>query len=162
MQNILISVSLWDTTDTVLAQGSRIAEAFDSTVWLLHIMKEPSLGSPRASTPELREEKAKEKSDLDTEMQSRANDLKQRGLEVHTLLREGTDPADVILEEARQASADLIVMGAHGRGALYGALLGDIAQDVVRQAPCPVLLVPMKMHQAQQKAEQEAQKKEKA
>ena len=161
MQNILISVSLWDTTDTVLAQGTRIAEAFDSTVWLLHIMKEPSLGSARTSTPELREEKEKEKTDLDAEMQIRANALKQRGLTVHTLLREGTAPADVILEEARQANADLVVMGAHGRGALYGALLGDVAQDVVRQAPCPVLLVPMKMHQAQQKADQEAQKKKK-
>jgi nucleotide-binding universal stress UspA family protein len=124
-------------------------------------MKEPSIGSTRGATPELRNQKEKDLADLNTELQTRADTLKQRGLEVHTLVREGADPAAVILEQAKKANADLVVMGAHGRGALYGALLGDVAQDVVRQAPCPVLLVPMKMHQTQQKADQEAQKKKK-
>ena len=37
--------------------------------------------------------------------------------------------------------ADLIVMGTHGRGGIAHVLMGSVAEQVVRAAPCPVLLV---------------------
>lgn len=46
-----------------------------------------------------------------------------------------------ILEAAGSAPADLIVMGAQGRGGIRLALLGSTTQQVVRGAPCPVLTV---------------------
>ncbi len=50
-------------------------------------------------------------------------------------------PASVILELARAKHADLIVMGTHGRTGIEHALLGSVAERVVREAPCPVLCV---------------------
>jgi universal stress protein A len=50
-------------------------------------------------------------------------------------------PAVEILDWARTDSADLIVVGSHGHGALAQMILGSVADRVVRQAPCPVLLV---------------------
>jgi nucleotide-binding universal stress UspA family protein len=50
--------------------------------------------------------------------------------------------ADGILEEARAQKADLIVMTTHGRGPLNRFWLGGVADEVVRRAPVPVLLVP--------------------
>ena len=42
---------------------------------------------------------------------------------------------------AGRARADLIVMGTHGRGSLDRALLGSVADLVIRLAPCPVVIV---------------------
>jgi nucleotide-binding universal stress UspA family protein len=50
-------------------------------------------------------------------------------------------PADTIVRMARERGADLIVMGTHGHTGLRHMLLGSVAEQVVRLAPCPVLTV---------------------
>ena len=50
-------------------------------------------------------------------------------------------PAEVIVNVARELAADLVVMGTHGRGGLAGLVLGSVANHVLQQASCPVLLV---------------------
>jgi nucleotide-binding universal stress UspA family protein len=50
-------------------------------------------------------------------------------------------PAAEIVKYARESGVDLIVMGTHGRGFVAHALLGSVAEKVVRTAPCPVLTV---------------------
>jgi nucleotide-binding universal stress UspA family protein len=55
-------------------------------------------------------------------------------------IRVGT-PAEEIALYADACGIDLIVMGTHGRSGLAHAVLGSIAEQVVRTAPCPVLLV---------------------
>ena len=52
------------------------------------------------------------------------------------------NPAMEILKAAHDQAADLIVMGTHGRTGLRYLLLGSTAETVVRNAPCPVFLVP--------------------
>lgn len=59
------------------------------------------------------------------------------------LVRTG-DPRDVILEAAKSTNADLIVMGTHGRRGLSRLVMGSVAEDIVRNAPCPVLTVRTK------------------
>ena len=49
--------------------------------------------------------------------------------------------APALLRYAEEHAIDLIVMGTHGRSGLRRALLGSVAEDVVRWAPCPVLTV---------------------
>jgi universal stress protein A len=51
-----------------------------------------------------------------------------------------------IIRVAREESADLIVVGTHGRTALAQILLGSTAELVVRKAPCPVLTVREGQH----------------
>jgi nucleotide-binding universal stress UspA family protein len=51
-------------------------------------------------------------------------------------------PAQELVAYARRAAIDLIVMGTHGRTGVSRALLGSVAEAVVRRAPCPVLTVP--------------------
>jgi len=51
------------------------------------------------------------------------------------------DPAEQILRVANEIHADLIVMGTHGRTGLERLLMGSVAEQVLRQAPCPVLTV---------------------
>jgi len=60
------------------------------------------------------------------------------GVEVHThVIHEAS--TDVILTAA--ASADMVVLGNRGRGGFAGAIIGSVAENVVRHAPCTVVVV---------------------
>jgi nucleotide-binding universal stress UspA family protein len=60
-------------------------------------------------------------------------------------VRPGT-PAPEIVQYAIDQDIDLIVMGTHGRGFVGHALMGSVAEKVVRTAPCPVLTVRIPSH----------------
>ena len=53
-------------------------------------------------------------------------------------------PHTEIVNAAKDWPADLIVIGSHGRGGIKRALLGSVAESVMRNAPCPVLVVRAK------------------
>ncbi len=59
---------------------------------------------------------------------------------VEKILREG-DPAVQIADAATRLGADLVVMGTHGRGRFASAVVGSVAQGVMRKVICPVLCV---------------------
>ena len=70
-----------------------------------------------------------------------ADGLTGRGIETETALSTGP-PAAQIVRYAREHAIDLIVLATHGRTGVSRALLGSVAEAVVRLAPCPVLTVP--------------------
>ena len=61
-------------------------------------------------------------------------------VDVQHYLLEG-DAAEEIVELARDSLCDLIVMGTHGRTGLGRLLMGSVAEQVMRRAPCPVLTI---------------------
>lgn len=67
----------------------------------------------------------------------------QCGQEVTTMLVDprGDSTADVILAQARAVGADVIVLGTHGRTGVSRLVTGSTAEDVLRRAEIPVLLV---------------------
>jgi nucleotide-binding universal stress UspA family protein len=62
------------------------------------------------------------------------------GIRVSFLVWTG-DPGESIVSAAEAESADLVVVGTHGRGTIGRLLLGSVSDHVVRNAPCPVLVV---------------------
>jgi nucleotide-binding universal stress UspA family protein len=67
------------------------------------------------------------------------------GLHVETRLvelkRASDHIAQVIVDEAKGMSAELLIMGTHGRRGLNHLLLGSVAEGVIRLTSCPVLLI---------------------
>jgi nucleotide-binding universal stress UspA family protein len=61
-------------------------------------------------------------------------------VETQTLVEVGL-AAEKIIEAAKEKDADMIVMTTHGRTGFSHALIGSVAEKVVRQAPCPVLTI---------------------
>ncbi|MFO1160387.1 MAG: universal stress protein [Reyranellaceae bacterium] len=57
-----------------------------------------------------------------------------------SFIRRGS-PGPEIAKAAKEWRADLIVIGSHGRRGLTRAVVGSVAETVMRQAPCPVLVV---------------------
>ncbi|MEY2831959.1 MAG: hypothetical protein RLZZ574_1217, partial [Cyanobacteriota bacterium] len=49
---------------------------------------------------------------------------------------------ETILREASKLRADMIIIGSHGHGALYRALVGNVTEGVIRKALCPILVIP--------------------
>ena len=64
------------------------------------------------------------------------------GTNVAIVVEESIDVATAILDVTRRVPADLVVMGTHGRLGVKRVLLGSVAEQVLRSAPCPVLVVP--------------------
>jgi nucleotide-binding universal stress UspA family protein len=60
------------------------------------------------------------------------------GIRYEIVTRLNNDPADGILEAARELTPDLIVMATHGRTGIAHLLLGSVAEKVAREAACPV------------------------
>jgi nucleotide-binding universal stress UspA family protein len=81
--------------------------------------------------------------ELRSYLQGAARDLEQSGTEVHCAVRFGS-PADEILSYASQHDIRLIAMCTHGRSGLARWAYGSVADRVLREASCPVLLVRAK------------------
>jgi nucleotide-binding universal stress UspA family protein len=75
------------------------------------------------------------------EQLTRASQGLAEGLRVETALRTGL-AGRTIVHYAREKGVGLIVLGTHGRTGFSHAILGSVAETVVRLAPCPVLTVP--------------------
>lgn len=75
-------------------------------------------------------------------LSSLENQLKAAGTpRIRSQMRKG-HPISIILDFLRKGNYSLVVMGTQGRSLLAEVLLGSVAYNVARLAPCPVLLVP--------------------
>ncbi len=53
------------------------------------------------------------------------------------------DPAEIVLKVQKEGKYDLIVIGSHGRKGLGRILMGSVAEAILRDADCPVLIIKM-------------------
>lgn len=75
------------------------------------------------------------------QLTSIAEQLNRQGLKVVASQPHGST-AKVILEQATECDARMIVLGSHGHSALYDLIAGSVAESVIRKSDRPVLLVP--------------------
>lgn len=73
-----------------------------------------------------------------------AASMREAGVEVEEVVVEAVSPHEAILKVADERQVDLIVMGTHGRTGLARAVIGSVADRVIRHAKLPVVLVPLK------------------
>jgi nucleotide-binding universal stress UspA family protein len=83
-----------------------------------------------------------------TDLEKQLQEFRPRepGIPVERRVEDG-DPAAAILRVAQEVPCDLIVMGTHGRTGLGRLLMGSVAEQVMRRAPCPVLTVKLPRHE---------------
>jgi nucleotide-binding universal stress UspA family protein len=143
---ILVPVDGSDTSTLGLNEAIKIAEAQGSQLRLVHVVNEYvldctySAGVYATSLIESLRKQGQNILDL-----AEAAALRQ-GLKPQCVLLEsiGGRAADLILAQAKEWPADLIVMGTHGRRGLARIALGSDAETVVHGASVPVLVVRKK------------------
>lgn len=128
-----------DGSDEALAQAIEAAKPDKAAIEILHVIElaeefpfgtvyfEADYGALYAS--------------VDLRLAERAERVRAAGLPCTTKIIEGGAVAE-ITKRGRDMGADLIVVGTHGRTGIAHAMLGSVAERVVRRAGCPVLTVP--------------------
>jgi nucleotide-binding universal stress UspA family protein len=140
MKMIVVPVDFSDVSGKVAETASSLAQAFGSRVILVHVAEpEPQFVGYDPGPLSVRVAVA---ADIHAE-QERLDRLKEKfgSADLVALHVQGSIP-DEILKLARDHDADLIVMGSHGHGALYQLFVGSVTTAVLKEAPCPVLVVP--------------------
>lgn len=140
MKTILVPVDFSDVSEKVIETAARVGAAFGSKVILVHIAEpEPEFVGYDPGPLTVRVAVA---TDIHAD-QRRLEALKQKlgAADVLALHVQGSTPEE-ILKLAREHGADLIVMGSHGHGALYHLFVGSVANAVLKDATCPVMVVP--------------------
>jgi len=124
------------TLQSLVAQFS----SRDTEVRVLHVVEPLTIAvSPQMAAGYAPELEAQLK-DAHVFVERVASTLRAAGFKVATEAREG-DIREVIIDSAKQWRAELIVIGSHGRKGLLHLLLGSVAEQVVRYAPCSVEIV---------------------
>jgi nucleotide-binding universal stress UspA family protein len=78
----------------------------------------------------------------ETQLKTAIEEHGRAGLTIKSAQVRAISAAGAILDYATENEIDLVVMGTHGRRGLRRLLLGSVAEEVVRLAPCPILAVP--------------------
>ena len=130
-RTILVPLDLTPAGEVKIPVVQEYARALGADVLLLHVLRPGTVDPANVLPPE---------AVARTYLGTVGARLRGAGIHTETVLRSGA-PATVIVQEAFIHDAHLIVLGTNVRPVLSTAVLGSIADQVARAAPCPVLLV---------------------
>jgi nucleotide-binding universal stress UspA family protein len=143
MKTIVALVDFSDLTTRIVEQACQLATVFEGKVILLHVVPEQAavvelgLASPTVLQPASEQ---KVEADFNRLLDLR-DSLAGSGVNVTVQqLEEGG--VSKLLEQCRVLATDLIVMGSHHHSALYHLIVGTFTSNVLKQATCPVMVVP--------------------
>jgi nucleotide-binding universal stress UspA family protein len=136
-ERILVALDGSIHSEKALDQALSLAKVCNSKVFLISVLdlysevleKAPGLEEKMSAEVRAILELGKEKAE-------------KEGVECETIVHIGAKIHEFIVQEAKEKNVDLIAMGTHGRTGLKGLFMGSVAQKVISQAPCAVLVTP--------------------
>lgn len=143
VRRILTPTDFSQDAQQALRWGLYWAQQFEAELHLLHVLAEYEANWHESGDAfsQLREARAQQEEKVVEGLQRMLPDGTETGVEAETAFRRGANVADTIREYADDVEADLIVMGSAGQGGIRNALLGSVADQVVRKGRRPVLTV---------------------
>jgi nucleotide-binding universal stress UspA family protein len=140
---ILVALDFSETAGDTLDAALAIASTRDRRLHLLHVVPDLFASIQFAEVPVI-DWSAKQRESMETarrQLVTLAAERKLDPLDVTVAVEIGP-PASEIVRYANEHDARLIVLGSHGHGVVRRFILGSVADRVLRQASCPVMLVP--------------------
>lgn len=142
-RTIVVGTDFSEQAEAAIAYAVALAGRLDARVRVVHGWQLPPMFLP---VPEAAPVvyPAQLAAQLQTDAEAAMQHLVERHRAAHVPIEGavvGADPRDAVLAQAAAGHAELIVVGTHGRRGFQRALLGSVAEAIVRHAPCPVLVV---------------------
>ncbi len=148
IKKILIAIENSQYSDRVSSFGYDLAKQLNATVGLVHVNDIP-VATPYAADPLISETPVMipevMSAQEETGKRLLENIAETSGIGVNTyLFNKIGNPYEGIVSTAEEFEADLLVLGTHGRTGFDHFISGSVAEKVVRNSKCPVLIIPNK------------------
>jgi len=143
VRSILLPTDFSECANFALSYATSLARDFKASIICVHVVEPvvPTVGYTGITEPLPIADISEQLEDSATrELPKIAECDECAGLDVEEVIAHG-DAAAEIVRVAREREIDLIVIASHGRTGLGRILFGSTAEEVVRHAPCPVLVV---------------------
>ena len=143
---ILVPTDFSEPSDAAILYATELASRFGATIHLIHVVESPIVTGAfgvEAYSPESPGVFAALRADAEFKLSERLNGVRRAGVSATCEVLDGPT-APTIVSAAGELAIDLIVMGTHGRVGMAHAIMGSVAERVVRVASCPVLTVHVK------------------
>jgi len=136
-KNILLATDFSEVSKKAVPYAVAIASRYASKIYFAHVLP------PKARTPipieplpaELDRERVSAEVEMEIFLQNALVNVP------HNVLLENGPIWDALSDLIQRDEIDLLVLGTHGRGGLKKVILGSVAEELFRLAPCPVLTV---------------------
>lgn len=144
MKTIVAAVDFSETTKHVLATAAKLALVHRARLELIHVLPQPEPLDEFGARIDLAKMAASAKQAARREFARIVKALPTR-LSCRTVIGGNGSPVEQILTRQRKIAANFIVVGSHGRSAVYDQLVGSVASGIIKGAGCPVVVVPARM-----------------
>lgn len=139
LKQLLLPVDFSEPSLKATEYALTLARKFEATLHLLHVIEDPVVYLPMYESYPVPTRQQFE-TYAQTRLENWIPEKDAEGLKIEFAWRHGRPHVEIV-EFAEDSGIDLIVLGTHGRGMAAHLLLGNVAEKVVRKAPCPVLTV---------------------
>ncbi len=141
LDRVLVPIDFSVYSEQALKYGQELCEKFGAQLHLLHVL-DVLVGPPQFAMGLAIPQRAEEPTELAMEeLNKLPGDQWSAEREVVRATAHGA-PFVEIVRYAKEHEIGLIVMGTHGRTGLSHVFMGSVAENVCRQTPCPVMIVP--------------------
>ena len=140
VQHMLVPMDFSVTADRAMEYAIALAQQLQARLTLLHVLDMTPMTMDEMTVGVVATYLEEQEIEAQHLLQASLERVQRAGLQGDSLLVQGT-PTQTIVDTAGEQGVDLILMGTHGRTGLAHVFLGSVAEHVVRQGPCPVLVV---------------------
>ncbi|MEW5948981.1 MAG: universal stress protein [Thermodesulfobacteriota bacterium] len=137
-KSLLVPTDGSESSSHAIHMACRLAKELGSKITILNVVPVYGDQVDLATKTGLSEVFAVESKAIMTKAERIATEY---GLSVTDIVVDEGYPADEIVRVAKEGRSDLIVIGSHGSAGITHAVMGSTAQQVIEQAPCPILVV---------------------
>jgi nucleotide-binding universal stress UspA family protein len=142
MKKILAPIDFSPATAHVLEAATSLATDLDAEIILFHSVQPPAVTSDYGLAMEnVQEIVSLTQKAAQRQLEHSLRALSARGIKAHSESSTGS-AVNAIVGKATEIDAAYIIMGSHGHTALYDLLVGSTTHGVLKNSPCPVVIVP--------------------
>ncbi len=146
MERILCPMDFSEFSAKSYEYAHSLARHYGAKLFLEHVVQPLAMAYPFYAFPDsLNQVYINLNQDAEKQLNEVVKNHSWNGIQPELIVREGF-PTDAILTFAQKESIDLIVMGTHGRQGFDRLTMGSVAEQVLRKARCPVLVVRKPAH----------------